>query len=69
MFEAATFDNYHDSRNWLDGHRFYVNAEQCDRINKTIDRLDALPKEVGLLYFGTERFEIDPEMDESYLTD
>ncbi len=69
VFEAATFDNYHDSRNWLDGHRFYVNAEQCDRINKTIDRLDALPKEVGLLYLSTERFEIHPEMDESYLTD
>lgn len=69
VFEAATPDNYHDSRNWLDGHRFYLNAEQCERINKTIDRLDALPKEVGLIYFGTERFETHPEMDESYLTD
>jgi hypothetical protein len=66
--EVATLDNYHDSRNWLDDHRFYVNAEQCARINRTIDRLDALPKEVGLIYLGTERFEIHPEMDESYLT-
>lgn len=68
-FEAATLDNYHDSRNWLGSHRFYVNAEQCARINGTIDRLDALPKEVGLIYLGTERFETHPEMDESYLTD
>lgn len=67
--EAATLDNYHDSRNWLDDHRFYINAEQCARINAVIDRLDALPKEVGLIYLGTERFEVDPEMDESYLTD
>ncbi|WP_047128796.1 hypothetical protein [Xanthomonas arboricola] len=67
--EAATLDNYHDSRNWLVDHRFYINAEQCARINAVIDRLDAIPKEVGLIYLGTERFEIDPEMDESYLTD
>ena len=67
--EAATLDNYHDSRNWLDDHRFYINAEQCARINAVIDRLDALPKEAGLIYLGTERFEVDPEMDESYLTD
>ncbi|MDC7715591.1 hypothetical protein PQU96_15860 [Vogesella sp. LYT5W] len=67
--EAATLDNYHDSRNWLDDHRFYVNAEQCARINRAIERLDALPKEVGLIYLGTERFEVHPEMNESYLTD
>jgi hypothetical protein len=67
--EVASLDNYHDSRNWLDKHRFYVNAEQCSRINQAIERLDALPKEVGLIYFGTERFEVHPEMDESYLID
>lgn len=68
-FEAATLDNYHDSRNWLDEHRFYINPEQCFRINRAIERLDALPKEVGLIYLGTERFEAHPEMNESYLTD
>jgi hypothetical protein len=67
--EAATLGNYHDSRNWLDEHRFYINNEQCFRINKAIERLDALPKEVGLIYLGTERFAAHPEMDESYLTD
>ncbi|CAI0941653.1 hypothetical protein [Serratia fonticola] len=67
--EAATLDNYHDSRNWLNDHRFYINAEQCARINAVIDRLDAVPKEGGLIYLGTERFEVDPEMDESYLID
>ncbi|MGP2832035.1 hypothetical protein ACTVKO_01820 [Serratia nevei] len=67
--EAATLDNYHDYRNWLDDHRFYINADQCARINTVIDRLDSLPKEVGLIYFETERFQVDPEMDESYLID
>ncbi|EGR4402042.1 hypothetical protein O1B84_002386 [Vibrio cholerae] len=67
--EEATLHNYHDSRNWLDEHRFYVNAEQCSRINRAIERLDALPKEIGLIYLGTERFEVHPEMDESYLID
>ncbi|EMP2959999.1 hypothetical protein RFG55_005367, partial [Klebsiella pneumoniae] len=67
--EAATLDNYHDSRNWLNDHRFYINAEQCARINAVLDKLDAVPKEVGLIYFETERFEVDPEMDESYLID
>ncbi|MDX4551730.1 hypothetical protein SGX74_17345 [Klebsiella pneumoniae] len=67
--EAATLDNYHDSRNWLNDHRFYINAEQCARINAVLDKLDAVPKEVGLIYFETKRFEVDPEMDESYLID
>ncbi|MDT9673744.1 hypothetical protein F6R97_03615 [Pseudomonas sp. JV414] len=67
--EAATLDNYHDHRNWLNNHRFYVNPEQCARLNKTIERLDALPKEVGLIYLGTEKFEAHPDMEESYLTD
>jgi len=65
--ESATLDNYHDSRNWLDKHRFYINSWQCERINAVLSRLDSLPKEAGLLYFETERFEAHPEMDESYL--
>lgn len=67
--ETATLDNYHDSRNWLDEHRFYINSEQCFRINRAVERLDALPKEVGLIYLRTSKFETNPEMDESYLTD
>ncbi|BAK76728.1 hypothetical protein NH8B_1913 [Pseudogulbenkiania sp. NH8B] len=67
--EEATLDNFHDSRNWLDEHRFYVNAEQCFRINRALERLDSLPREGGLIYFETKRFEVHPEMNESYLTD
>jgi len=67
--EAATPDNYHDDRNWLDNHRFYINAKQCDRINKVIEKLDAAPKEVGRIYLKIEHFKVHREMNESYLTD
>lgn len=62
---SATLDNYHDSRNWLDNHRFYINIEQCEQI--VLSRLDSLPKEVGILYFETEKFHAYSEMDDSYL--
>ncbi|MGO4799681.1 hypothetical protein ACEN2T_10390 [Pseudomonas sp. W22_MBD1_FP4] len=69
QFETATLDNYHDSRNWLNDHRFYINAQQCKRINSAIERLNDLPKEVGAIHLDTARFEVHPEMEESYLTD
>ncbi|MEI4976832.1 hypothetical protein U1437_21610, partial [Aeromonas caviae] len=52
-----------------DKHRFYLNLDQCSRVNNSLKRLDDLPKEFGRLYFSTEKFEVHPEMDESYLTD
>lgn len=67
--ENATLNNYHDSRNWLDKHRFYLSVQQCSKLNKALDRLDNLPRDVGLIYFGTDRFEVHPEMNESYLID
>jgi len=68
-FEAATLDNYHESRNWLDNHRFYISSDQCNRLNAAITRLDDLPKEVGLIYLGTNSFEAHPDMNESYFID
>ncbi|WP_194789094.1 hypothetical protein [Pseudomonas sp. UFMG81] len=65
--ESAKLDNYHDSRHWLDKHRFYITPEQCERINTVLSHLDSLPREVGLLYFEIDRFEAHPDMDESYL--
>ena len=68
-FIASTIENFHDSRNWLDKHRFYINAEQCEQLNSTIDRLDNSPQEVGRIYFGTDKFEVHPDFNESYLID
>ncbi|EQB0490344.1 hypothetical protein ACYAQ7_002537 [Vibrio alginolyticus] len=69
IFEGSTANNYHDSRNWLDSHRFYINAEQCVRINKVIDRIESLTKESCGIHIVTERFQVHPEMNDSYLTD
>ncbi|MEK7992361.1 MAG: hypothetical protein AAB403_01015 [Planctomycetota bacterium] len=66
-FASATLDDYHDSRNWLDNHRFYINAEQCSRLNAAIARLDSSPKEVGRIYLGINLFQPNSEMDDSYL--
>lgn len=69
VFEMSTVDNYHDARNWLSDHRFYINQEQCARVNKVLDRLDSAPREVGVLYIETNRFVAHPDMEDSYLTD
>lgn len=68
-FTESTIENYHESRNWLDNHRFYINAEQCKQLNSTIVRLDNDPKKVGRIYLGTDKFEVHPDFYESYLSD
>lgn len=68
-FNVSTIENYHDSSNWLNNHRFYINAEQCEQLNFTIARLDNCPREVGHIYIGTDKFEVDADFDESYLSD
>jgi len=65
--ERATLDNYHQPRNWLEKHRFYLNDNQCRRVNSALDRIEALPREVGEIVINTTRFKADPGMDESYL--
>lgn len=62
-------DNYHKTRNWLDKHRFYMNAEQCKFINIELERIQNEPHEVCVIYFDTEPFFVNPEMNESYYLD
>jgi DisA bacterial checkpoint controller nucleotide-binding len=64
--ERATLENYHKPRSYLDRHRFYVLAEDCPRINAALDRLGAIPQEVGEIRLETKRFEPHPAMDSSY---
>ena len=65
--EKATLDNYHKPRNWLENHRFYLNSEQCEVVNSALDRIEALPRDVGEIVITTTRFKLDPDMDDSYL--
>ena len=66
-FSVATLENYHATRSFLDKHRFYLSAEQCERANQALTRLDHLPKELGQIYIGTPHFTPHPEMNEGYL--
>lgn len=66
QLEQATEDNYHDSRNWLDKHRFYLDAEQCERINAELHRIDNLPLEEFEIRLMGDSFKPHPDMDESY---
>ncbi|WP_373543331.1 DNA integrity scanning protein DisA nucleotide-binding domain protein [Chamaesiphon sp.] len=59
-------DNYHNTRNWLDDHRFYLNAEQCKYINRELARIDAEPTEIGRIHFPMKPFLVNPEMNDSY---
>lgn len=66
-FFSSTADNYHSAMNWLDSHRFYLNAQQCAQVNAALERLDALPMGVGEIRFLINLFKVDPEFDDSYL--
>lgn len=64
--EAATGENYHAARNFLAAHRFYLSAEQCDRANAALDRIENGPRDDSRLMVISKRFEPDPEMDDHY---
>jgi hypothetical protein len=67
--EAATHENYHQSLNWLEQRRFYVNEIQCAIINAVVDRLNDREPMVGEIRIQRSRFSPDPDFDESYLVD
>jgi len=64
--ESANSENYHTDANWLKRHRFYLNQEQCNRINAAIERIHEEPLEVGELRLNYPEFMPDPSLDESY---
>jgi hypothetical protein len=64
--EQATTENFHKPRNWLDEHRFYLDAKMCERANIALKRIEDMPKELYEIRFNTTPFEPHHEMDESY---
>ena len=68
-FTAASTHDYHAPMNWLHLRRFYLSAQQCTDINAALARLEALPHDVGEIRFLLSPFSVDPEFDDSYLTD
>lgn len=64
-----TADNYHDTRNWLDRHRFYLTAEQCENVNAQLGRIHSEPQDVGEIRIVTQPFAPHLEMNDSYYLD
>lgn len=64
--EQATTENHHKPQNWLDKHRFYLDAKMCDRANNALQRIASIPKELYEIRYITNLFEPHPEMNESY---
>jgi len=65
--ESSSKDDYHDSINWLHRHRFYLDQDQCDRINAARERIKQEPREVGEIWILRDKFVPDPGFNESYL--
>ena len=64
--ESASSENYCPDANWLDQHRFYLNQEQCNRVNAALKRINEEPIEVGSIRRIWDKFKPDPAFDESY---
>ena len=67
--ESSSKDDYHESINWLDQHRFYLDKNQCDRINAALERIWHEPREVGEIQITWNKFVPNSDFDESYLED
>ena len=64
--EKATADNYHQARNWLDDHRFYLNANQCAKVNATLQRIEASLKGSMSIIVKVSQFKPDQDMNDSF---
>ena len=67
--ESSSKDDYHESINWLAQHRFYLDKNQCDRINAALERIRQEPREVGEIQITWNEFVPNSDFDESYLED
>lgn len=67
--EKARLVDYHQHRNWLEEHRFYLNGRECERVNAALDHIESLAHESGQLYIITKRFTPNSEMNDSYFYD
>ncbi len=64
--KQKTSKDYHETRNWLDTNRFYLTQEECDIVNREMQRIDAEPYRGTEFRIDTPEFNPDPEMNDSY---
>ena len=67
--ESSSKDDYHEWINWLNKHRFYLDKNQCDRINAALERIGQEPREVGEIWIVRDEFVPDLNFNETYLED
>ena len=65
--EAASLDTHYAPRNYLVDRRFYLNHDQCTRVNAALEHFDALLLEDGRIRLVIDKFEPDPTMNDDYL--
>jgi hypothetical protein len=66
LLKTATIENHNKTINWLNDHRFYLTAEQCDIVNKELARIRSAPIEVGEIRLVIQPFVPHPAMNDSY---
>ena len=69
QLEAPNSDRYHASARWLDQHRFYVNQDQCNRVNAALKRIHDEPMEAGEIRRRWSKFVPDARLDDRYFED
>jgi hypothetical protein len=66
QLETATLDNYHEPRNFLEAHRFYLDEEQCGRVNRALAKIYSEPREWNTLVIKSDPFTPHPAMEPIY---
>jgi DNA integrity scanning protein DisA with diadenylate cyclase activity len=66
LLKTRDIDNCGESISWLEGHRFYLNAEECQVVNKEVRRIHRAPLEVGEIRLEIPEFLPDPDMNDTY---
>ncbi len=66
LLKTQDIDNFHESINWLEEHRFYLNAEECQVVNRELGRIYHAPLEVGEIRLEIPEFLPDPDMNDTY---
>ena len=66
LLKQQNIENYHKTRRWLEDHRFYLTADQCEVINVELSRIHSVPYEVGEIRPIIAPFVPHPAMNESF---
>lgn len=64
--EVATVNDFHQTRNFLFDHQFYLSEDQCARINVAMERLDELAMKDGQIVLKRGPFVPHPMMTNEY---